>query len=340
MKSKVYLLRDKKIRRENFIKILTALELLNKIRDAKKIIIKPNLGAGQKMTWDSGVVVGAHLISNLIENIREINPVSKIYVVESDSTGNGFAFEKFENNKYYDLEEMFSDVKLVDITRERYKTITVDGLFFNTFNLPEVLSDYDFFISAAKIKTHNVVQVTGALKNQFGCIPFTEKSVFHPYLNRVIVDVNNILKPDLCIVDGNPAMVGNGPVYGTIKDMNLMIIGNDPVATDTVMCKVMGFDPKGVTYISLARKNNLGIDDIDKIEVLNLSIGDVHTKFEFIPFQQQLFIKSGLQIQKAGQLFNSIGHNIHGMRTYKDFGVFLFGAFLNVGIKIKRSFMK
>jgi len=340
VKPKVYLLQDKKIGREEFTKILTALELLDKIRDAKKIVIKPNLGAGQKLTWDSGVVVGAHLISNLIENIKEINPNSKIYVVESDSIGNGFAFEKFENNKYYDLEKMFSDVKVVDITRERCETITVNGLFFNTFNLPEVLSEYDFFISVAKIKTHNVAYVTGALKNQFGCIPFTEKSVFHPYLDRVIVDVNAIIKPNLCIVDGNPAMEGNGPVYGTIKDLNLMIIGNDPVATDTVMCEIMGFNPKKVAYISLARKNNLGVDDIDKIEVLNLSISDVHTKFKFIPFQQQLFIKSGLGIQKTGQWLFYIGHRIHGIKSYKDFAFFVFGTFLKAGGKIKRFFMK
>ena len=67
---------------------------------------------------------------------------------------------------------------------------------------------------------------------------------FYPFMSKVLTDLNLVYKPDLCIIDGIPAMEGFGPTDGTPFLTNLLIMGNDPVATDSVAAQIMGFNPR------------------------------------------------------------------------------------------------
>jgi uncharacterized protein (DUF362 family) len=59
-------------------------------------------------------------------------------------------------------------------------------------------------------------------------------------------------------------MEGNGPISGTPVNSGMLVFGDDPVATDTVGARVMGFDPAKITYLAEAARF-LGQGDPDRI---------------------------------------------------------------------------
>jgi uncharacterized protein (DUF362 family) len=80
---------------------------------------------------------------------------------------------------------------------------------------------------------------------------------------RMCMDLNRIFfygKPDgtlnkskikkhFSVVDGIKAMEGNGPTAGTLKEAGLILIGENPVAVDSVCAKIMGFDYKKIPLL-------------------------------------------------------------------------------------------
>ena len=107
----------------------------------------------------------------------------------------------------------------------------------------------DGVISLPKMKTHALMRVTGAVKNQFGCIPGALKGEFHVKVPealdfaKMLIDLNAFVHPRLYIMDGIMAMEGNGPRGGDPRSMNVLLLSTDPIALDATMCRLMNLDP-------------------------------------------------------------------------------------------------
>ncbi|MBM3292390.1 DUF362 domain-containing protein, partial [Candidatus Bathyarchaeota archaeon] len=97
-------------------------------------------------------------------------------------------------------------------------------------------------------------------------------------IDKVIVDINTVLKPVMTVIDGFIGMEGRGPVHGQPVKMNTIIAGFDPVATDSTAARVMGFDPNYISHIRLAQEKKLG--EINNIEELGDGIDAVKRQFK------------------------------------------------------------
>jgi uncharacterized protein (DUF362 family)/Pyruvate/2-oxoacid:ferredoxin oxidoreductase delta subunit len=132
----------------------------------------------------------------------------------------------------------------------------------------------DGIISLPKMKTHALTLLTGAIKNQFGCVPGLLKNEFHvkmPDIRRfsqVLVDISRFLRPRLYIMDGIQAMSGNGPRGGDVFAMNVLLFSDDPVAMDAVFCQLTGIDPEWMPIMKIARESGLGTYHRQEIEIL------------------------------------------------------------------------
>lgn len=220
------------------------------------VIIKPNLC----MEHDSsgGATTSLQIIHGLIEYLLEKNKGLEIKIVESDS------FQKdvekaFHNLGYYRLEKEYQSrgckISVINLTKEPTITLSFNGLYFKRVRIPKVLLE-GFFISVAKAKTHEITHITGALKNQFGCLPEKEKHRHHKHINEAIADVNKAIKPNLCIVDGIIGM--EGVFHGKIKKLGVLICGRNPVSTDATLARIMMFDPAKIKHIILSERYGLG----------------------------------------------------------------------------------
>lgn len=124
--------------------------------------------------------------------------------------------------------------------------------------------DAEGIVSLPKFKTHGLEKITGALKNQFGCIPGVLKAEFHMKLPdafdfaRMLVDLTRFVRPRLYVMDAIWAMEGNGPRNGKPKRLNVLALSDDSVALDATACQLIGIDPKTVPTIRLGEECGAG----------------------------------------------------------------------------------
>jgi len=139
-----------------------------------------------------------------------------------------------------------------------------EGVQNKRFSIARGVLSADGLVSLPKLKSHGLTRLTGAIKNQFGCIPGPLKAEFHARLpmaqlfSQMLVDLNRFLKPRLFIMDGIVAMEGNGPQNGTPCPMNVLLFSSDPVALDATVCRLVNLDPSLVLPIHYGIDFGLG----------------------------------------------------------------------------------
>ena len=142
------------------------------------------------------------------------------------------------------------------------------------FTIAKGVLESDGLISLPKLKTHGLTRMTGAIKNQFGCIPGLLKSEFHVKMpdadnfTRMLIDLNLLLKPRLYVMDGIWAMEGNGPRGGTPRHMGVLLFSTDPVALDATVCRLVNLPPEDVPMLTNAQQMGLGTYQMENIDLL------------------------------------------------------------------------
>lgn len=314
-RSKVFVKDDKSIKAKIVKDILLHLDLLEKIRTVSRILIKLNLCGATNHSPLSGANISVDHVEQLIKGLRDAGVNALIQLAESDSTGFCICTKKFEAQNFQDLCRRYTDVTLLDLSRCSSIVVNLNGYFFDKIEVPEPYITAPFLISFSKIKTHNICRVTGGIKNLLGALPIHDKSVYHPFLKDVLSDLLMLRRPDLTILDGNPAMEGDGPVRGNPIPLGLILWGNDVVSTDALMAEILGIPWQSVPYLRFSVRRKLGIADKEYIQILGDIPKEVFSLHK-IPRTQQVFVQLGLQFQRMAYHFNCIGHMIHGIRGF------------------------
>lgn len=153
--------------------------------------------------------------------------------------------------------------------------------------LPRTIIDADVVISMPKMKTHHWAGLTLSVKNLFGCVPgriygWPKNALHWAGLERSILDVAAAVRPRYAIVDGIVGMEGNGPISGSPIAANVLVFGDDPVATDTIGARLMGFDPSKVPYLAEAARF-LGQGDSDRIRLEGEDPSSLMKDFAVLP---------------------------------------------------------
>ncbi len=239
------------------VPVFKALDLINyksALLGYDKVLIKVNFITTR--TWDTGATTDPLVVEAIIKRLEDL-PV-KVYVVESDATITNAdkAFEatgmkdmcRSNGVEWLNLRHVKDKVKIEVHTGEALKSMTV----------PRLVTE-SAIISAAKLKTHTDTGVTLGMKNMFGLLPDKFKGKYHlKGISKVIVDINTMLRPALTVIDGFVGMEGKGPINGDPVQMNLIIAGTDPVATDATAARIMGFNPYEIAHIRKAYEKGLG----------------------------------------------------------------------------------
>ena len=155
-----------------------------------------------------------------------------------------------------------------------------DGLLVKRFVVADCVVAADGLVSLPKLKAHGLTRMTGAVKNQFGCVPGLVKTQQHARMAdpfsfaTMLVDLNVLLKPRLYIMDAVMAMEGNGPRNGKPRKIGALIISNDPIALDAVACRIINLNPFFVPTAEPGEKAGLGTYHDENIEVVGASVED------------------------------------------------------------------
>jgi len=144
--------------------------------------------------------------------------------------------------------------------------------------------------------------ITCAIKNAFGGLLTERRHFSHQYMSEVLVDlliVQQQIHPNImAIVDGTVCGDGAGPRCMVPRIKNYILCGYDQVAVDTVVARMMGFDPLSLPFIKLAHDEGLGCGDFDQIEIIGEDVSNENWKFRV----GRSLVVAGDQMVRKGRL--------------------------------------
>jgi len=239
------------------------------------VIIKPNLVIS--MGSETGATVDWRVSKAVADLVREQG--GRAVIGESCGTG-GDTEKVFQKTGHAQLRDKGYEV--VDFKKiENVEMSIPNAQVIQKVMIPTLVKQADVIINIPKIKTHDQIPMSGALKNMKGALAEKEKNRLHKDgLNQGVAEINALLRPKLVVVDGIIAQEGLGPVFGDPVEMDLIIAADDQVAVDTVICHIMEIDPKQVLCIGFAEEMGLGTSDLEKIEIIGKKIHEVKRRFK------------------------------------------------------------
>ncbi|MCI0557571.1 MAG: DUF362 domain-containing protein [Nitrososphaera sp.] len=232
------------------------------IAPGARVFIKPNL------TWKQpapGVTVTPAFLRALVETLLPIT--SNIIIGESEGGQACFqAEEAFQNHGLYDLKKKYG-IQVVNLSKGQHEiTSALVGGKPISVQLPSLLlHEVDVFMTVPVPKIHALTGVSIGFKNQWGCLGDKMRVNQHPRFGPVILAINKLLKPRLCICDGTYFLDYTGPMMGEAIPMNLVIAGDDIGAASLACCKIMKIDPMSISHYRLARKEGMFPESLDRI---------------------------------------------------------------------------
>jgi len=190
-------------------------------------------------------------------------------------------------------------IPLADFTSG--KTVTSENpLIQHEFSIASAVLETDGIISLPKLKTHHLTKMTGAVKNQYGCIYNAQKKALHMKyadardFSKMLIDLNRVVKPRLFIMDAVQGMEGNGPQNGDPVQINALLFSEDPVALDAVMCRLVDLNPAYLLTNEYGREAGLGTYLEEEIELLGDSIEELKKpEFNIDRGQIKPFLRNG-----------------------------------------------
>ncbi len=273
-------------------------------KDKERIMLKPNLvTSAASCTTKPGVIKAlAQLMKSAGKEVWIGEGSAAVVGFNANAAGESFRTRNreildnmqakvFEELGYQELAASLK-VPLINLHSGEIVDVPIpDGYVFNSLKLHQSLTEIDLLCSVPMMKTHSLATVTLAMKNMIGLYPGTEyysvRAWLHdraaeagsPGIAYEILDMVRANKTGLSVIDASAAMEGQGPTDGTLVDMNLIIAGTSPLATDLVGAKLMGFDQSEVPALILAREAGMTPYSIEDIEIRGLNIEQASRNF-------------------------------------------------------------
>lgn len=158
------------------------------------------------------------------------------------------------------------------------------GKATQTLDALRAVEEADAIINLPKLKTHGLLQLTGAVKNLFGTVPGVTKGAYHarfPAVERfsaMLLDILGYYAPVLTVMDAVVAMEGDGPSGGDLRQVGLLLVSTDAVAVDLLATTVIGMPLASVPTMAAAVRRGLTSGRVEDVEVLGAALQDVRVK--------------------------------------------------------------
>jgi uncharacterized protein (DUF362 family) len=211
----------------------------------KKVLIKPNILTDS----DPSRCVCTHPV--VMEAMIRFLQAGGAMVFAGDSPSIHLRGMKPMKSGIYQVCEK-TEVPWIDFLRHPSERTLAKG----KIRIASVIDEVDLIISIPKLKNHELVYFTGAIKNTLGLVPgFTKAKQHALHQNRksfahFLVDLNEAVMPDFFLMDGIMGMEGQGPGQGTPVNTEVLIGSTNPVALDIIAATIAGYDPMDIPTTS------------------------------------------------------------------------------------------
>jgi len=215
------------------------------VNNGERVLLKPNMLSAKRP--EQAVTTHPMIVRVVAEMVRDAGGV----VIIGDSPGIG-SFKSVAEKSGIAAAARECGAELVEFD----DVVGLPGSgTFRRLSIARAYWEADRIINLPKLKTHEMMTMTCAVKNLFGAVVGTEKAGWHlkagasrEQFARLLLEIYLLKKPVLNIVDAVVAMEGNGPGSGDPIQLGVLIAGINPVAVDVVAGKVAGI-PSDVLYV-------------------------------------------------------------------------------------------
>ena len=240
----------------------------------KTVLLKPNILYPKKpelAVCTHPIVVGA-VVKAFVEG-----GAARVIVGESPALANPTTaakaiglYDQVINNGGQWVE--FKDITSIDCP---------DGVIVKRFDFATQITEADLVVSVAKLKTHQFMTYTGAMKNLFGLMIGLEKARTHyrfpkkEDFGNFLADLNLAAKPGYAIMDAIVGMEGpGGPGSGDPKQLGFLAASDNILALDWKCASLVGYNPHTIIYLEQALKRGLWLKSEKNIKTTGASEKD------------------------------------------------------------------
>jgi len=214
------------------------------VQPGQKVLIKPNLLAGKAP--EKAVTTHPEIVRATIELAQAAGGIVSV----GDSPGIGSP----EN-----VARKAGIAEIIEATGARFAPFSESvkirprGGTFHELEVAQDILTADVIINLPKLKTHQMMGLTCAVKNMFGAVVGLRKPRLHlqagtdkGFFALMLLELCEQLAPALTIVDAVVGMQGEGPGSGDPVQIGALIAGSHAQAVDTVATSLVGLQPSQV----------------------------------------------------------------------------------------------
>jgi len=114
-----------------------------------------------------------------------------------------------------------------------------------------------------------------------------------------MIDINQLARPALAIVDAIVGMEGHGPSGGDPREIGALIAGGDITAVDAICCELVAIDPQSLPLMRAAGRVGYGTLELGQIELHGTPVQDLcvpdfkkpahtHSVLDIIPLPKRM----------------------------------------------------
>jgi len=245
------------------------------VKPGQKVLLKPNLLAGK--TPDKAVTTHPEIVRAVIRLAQQAGGVVSV----GDSPGIGSP----EN-----VARKAGILQVIEETGARFARfedsvkIRPRGGTFHELEVAREILEAEVIINLPKLKTHQMMGMTCAVKNMFGAVVGLRKPRLHlqagtdkAFFALMLLELCEQLTPALSIVDAVVGMEGEGPGSGDPVQIGALLAGSHPQAVDTVAAELVGLSSRqvwtqqqaldtGRPYVKLTQLELVG-DPLDELRI-------------------------------------------------------------------------
>jgi uncharacterized protein (DUF362 family) len=205
------------------------------------VLVKPNLVAPRAMALSC---TRPEVVRAVCKHLLTLE--ARVVVADSPAFGTGRVVARLSG-----LAEALSGlpVRLANLDRPQAVPLSFGG----SIGVAGLALSADHIVSVPRLKCHDQMAMSGAVKNLFGCVCGFRKSLGHQRFGntdnrfaRMILEVGAALPSVTTLMDGVIAMHRHGPTGGDPYPLGLLGAATNPVALDTAVYALLGLSPDRV----------------------------------------------------------------------------------------------
>lgn len=241
----------------------------------RTVVIKPNLVTAALA--NTGTVTDPEVV-RAIADVALARGAASVVICEASGLSEGAA--PFTECGYDYLRTYDPRVALLDLATEPLVAVRNTSAFiYRRLFLPRIATlSNTVWISAAKLKVHQMAAMTGAVKNLFGLFmpslyryqtgDFIARTDPHEFgLDQSTIDMFTARPLSYAVTDGIVGMEEKGPISGTPIQSNTILAGSNALAVDRVAAQQMAVPFERISHLTLAQRIGLGPQSLSQISI-------------------------------------------------------------------------